>query len=137
MFISPVGENSFVQSSHINTVINNPGLFGLTLKEIQKKYDDYSEPLGIEGKAREELLKQIIRTGWIRLRRYTNRQWSVTVDKYSGSNKHHVRAWATEIMSGQLGQTEADAYMPVVITQLDPPHTVVMPLLELSWQELS
>ena len=49
MFISPEGESLFVQTSHINAVINDPGLFGITHKEIQKTYQNHDEPLGLEG----------------------------------------------------------------------------------------
>ncbi|MGO9116852.1 MAG: hypothetical protein ACLQPD_04480 [Desulfomonilaceae bacterium] len=83
LFVSPQGETLFLEQSHINTVILNPRRFGLTSQEIESEYSQYSEPLGVEGTAREKILRAIIVRGWIRLRRYVRPQekWSATVHK--------------------------------------------------------
>jgi hypothetical protein len=40
----------FVEIRHINKIIGNPELFGLTIEKIKKVYDKYNEPLGLEQK---------------------------------------------------------------------------------------
>ena len=118
MFISPDGEILFNNGSHIEAVISNPEQFGLTLDEITAEYSNYGEPIGMGGKARSVLLKKVIRNGWIRLRRYRNQQWSVTVDKLDKRTLKHLENWSLAILGGTLGVKEADPYMPVVITEL-------------------
>ena len=77
-FISPAGEIVEVGTSHIAKVIRTPEPFGLTMETIEKTYEKYSEPVGLEGQARKEILVKIIEKGWIRARRYRE-HWSVTV----------------------------------------------------------
>lgn len=82
-WISPKNEVINVPTVHIDTVITNPETFGLTKEGIQKIYDSYGEPLGSEGKAREEIILDLVRKGWIRIRQYRNQGWSVNVGKLS------------------------------------------------------
>jgi hypothetical protein len=134
MFISPEGQIRTVQTSHIDAVIKSPVTFGLTSEEIQKQYDKYSEPLGLEGKAREVLLRRIIKNGWIRLRRYPNRQWSITVNHYSDRNREFITDWAIRITKGYLGVKEEDLYMPAVVTQLGGASPVIKTIEEMCCQ---
>lgn len=118
MFISPGGEILLNKGSHIQTVICEPEKFGLTVDEINAEYCKYKEPVGMEGKARGVLLKKILRNGWIRLRRYPNRQWSVTVYKLDRQALNYLKIWSVTILEGLKGVSEADPFMPVVITKL-------------------
>jgi hypothetical protein len=120
MFISPKGEILLNQGSHIQAVICDPEKFGLTSDEINIEYRKYGEPVGMEGKARGVLLDKIIRNGWIRLRRYPNRQWSVTVAQLDPVTLSSLENWGLAILEGISGVKEADPYMPVVITKLLP-----------------
>ena len=92
--------------------------FGLTDDEINTEYCKYGEPIGMEGKARAVLLEKVIRSGWIRLRRYPNRKWSVTVGRLDASTLIRIKAWGVAILEGVSGVKEADPYMPVVITEI-------------------
>ena len=67
-WISPQGTIFPVTRSHINEVITNPERFGLTRGGIEAVYRKHKEPLGWEGKAREEIIKGLIVEGWIRIR---------------------------------------------------------------------
>ena len=118
-FISPTGKTLNVPTSHIASVIKDPLLFGLTTSEIEAAYKKHAEPLGLEGKARHEILLKIIKSGWIRLRRYQNQHWSVTVNNLSEKTIRNLNTWKRDILSGALGLTEADSQMPVLIKQLD------------------
>jgi len=77
-FLSPDGDLFRVPDNHIGVVIRDPHRFGLTRDEIEAAYHEHGERLGVEGEARKEILLQIIAGGWIRIRRYPNRHWSVT-----------------------------------------------------------
>jgi hypothetical protein len=109
-FISPNGKIITVGTSHIAEVIKNPEIFGLKLENIKEIYRKHNEPLGLEGKARREILIQIIQQGWIRLRRYRE-SWSVTVYRFSPETKHQLQNWAANI-------NDDDSFIPVKINEL-------------------
>ena len=69
-WISPDGEITPVGRNHISEVIGNPIKFGMTREEIERAYERHGEPLGLEGMAREEIIKNLIGRGWIRIRDY-------------------------------------------------------------------
>lgn len=76
-----VVENS---NSHIRVIIDNPEKFGVTSEYIQSVYDKHGETLGVEGEAREEVIREVSRNGWVRIRHYTSRgsdYWSIQVDR--------------------------------------------------------
>jgi len=73
------------QSRHILEVIKDPKYFGLTTKYIKGIYQKHHEILGSEQNAREELIKLISKSGWIRVRKYHGKQheyWSIQFDNY-------------------------------------------------------
>ena len=73
-FISPyAGQIICVPGSHIYTVIRHPKVFGLNSMYIQNLYRKYNERMGLEARARREILLLLIsEKGWIRLRRRRN-----------------------------------------------------------------
>lgn len=78
------------QSRHILEVIKNPKHFGLTTKYIKVIYQKHHEILGSEQNAREELIKMVSKSGWIRVRKYRGKQheyWSIQFDNYRKRNK--------------------------------------------------
>lgn len=115
-FINPQGKIiSCGVSSHISMIISHPEKFGYNKEFIDKTYSKYNEPIGIEGKAREEILMDLFRKGWMRIRRYVNKFWSINVIKLSKKNKDYIQEWASKILSGFMGYVEKDRYMPVKI----------------------
>ena len=113
-FISPFGKIISCGKTHIQKIIEDPKLFGYTKEEIEKIYDKYNEKVGQEGKAREEILKDLLKEGWVRLRRYKN-MWAVTIDKMNKKIKDRLQSWAEKIQTGLLGFKEQDVYTPVKI----------------------
>jgi hypothetical protein len=109
-WISPIGDLFEVGTSHIAEVIKDPEKFGLKLENIKEIYRKHNEFLGLEGKARAEILIQIIQQGWIRLRRYRE-SWSVTVYRFSNETKHQLQNWAANI-------NDDDSFIPVKINEL-------------------
>lgn len=68
-WISPEAEIVVVNSStHISEIISNPDKFGLTREDVEETYARHGERLGLEGKAREEIMKKVMSHGWIRAR---------------------------------------------------------------------
>ena len=115
-WISPKGEIINVAQNHIATVIENPETFDLTFEKIKEVYDSYGEPIGLEGKAREEIMLELIRNGWIRIRRYANKFWSINTPRLSKKVKDNIFDWASRITeNGIFGYKEKDIFMPVKI----------------------
>ncbi len=102
--------------NHISMVIANPEKFGLTKEEIQTVYDRHGEKIGVEGEARKELLLGTIADGWIRIRRFPNKHWSITAQSLSPAVQEHLRDWAIGVLVGIEGFKESDRYMPVRIS---------------------
>lgn len=55
-------------TTHIDEIIRNPDRFGFTKAEIEEAYSRHNEPIGLEGQAREEIMKKAMDDGWIRAR---------------------------------------------------------------------
>ena len=77
-------------SSHIKFIINNPEKFCLTTKVINEVYTKYNERIGFEGKAREEIIKNVLKYGWIRVRHYFGDKdyWSIQFDEWELRKKY-------------------------------------------------
>jgi hypothetical protein len=67
-WISPKGEVSVVGTKHIDDIVSNPKKFNLTKEEIDAVYEKHNEPKYVEGDARAEIMNELIRYGWIRVR---------------------------------------------------------------------
>jgi hypothetical protein len=115
-FITPGGKMiSTNGGSHISLVINSPEKFGFTKLQIVDLYKKYNEKLGVEGKAREQLLRLLIDKGWTRVRRYPNKFWSIQVKKLTKKAKDYLQDFASKILNGFHGFKEEDKYMPMKI----------------------
>jgi len=115
-WISPYGEVVEVGTNHIQLIISNPKKFGYTEDKIKEIYDKYNEPLGIEGKAREEIIKDVVNKGWIRVRRYDNKGYSVNIKQMTKKVKDILFDWAYKLLNtGIRGLKEKDKYIPVNI----------------------
>jgi hypothetical protein len=116
MWISPDGEILTDSGSHIEYVISNPDKFGLRRKYIEQIYAKYNEPLKQEGKARKELIFELVRRGWIRLRRYPNQYWSINVFQLNDEVRARLCKWAINVLDGMSEFKELDREMPVRIS---------------------
>ncbi len=96
----------------------NPGKFGVSFEAIEKLYQQYGEKIGLEGKARKEILISLINQGWIRLRRYRE-YWKVNLNDLNTTNKQYLKKWAIMIMRGDHGFKESDKWIDIVIDQPD------------------
>ncbi len=108
-----------LKTTHIRAVITSPEVFGLSRNYIESTYIKHGEKTGIEGNARDEILRIVLRNGWIRLRRHTNRYWAIQTGTVTDEKKRLIHRWAREILAGVYGYTEDDPYMPVKIEGLE------------------
>jgi hypothetical protein len=108
-----------VGTTHLRTVMKDPEVFGVSKDYIESKYINRREKTGLEGRARDEILRRVLRNGWMRLRRHTNRYWSVQTGAVTEEKKGFIQMWAREILSGKGGYRETDPYMPVKIDGLE------------------
>ena len=67
-FITPKREIVAVPDRHIIAIINDPKFFGLTLNHIKIVCKKHNEDLGWEGYARNEIILDLLKTDWVRLR---------------------------------------------------------------------
>ncbi len=118
-WINPDGVIYPVLKNHISFVIENHNIFGLTLQEITNIYQAEGEPLGLEGIARKEIIIALIRKGWIRIRNYPRKGWTINLRKYSQKEKSILHSWAVEMISFNLSIHEHD------IVNLDLPGEVI------------
>ena len=116
-FISPSGILIPVKGSHIATVVSFPSAFGFTKEEIDVAYAAHGESSYIEGRAREEVLRGVLKKGWIRLRRNRDR-WSVQCDRLDEKTQMQVQVWAKQILRGMGGYIEEDRYIDVILEGL-------------------
>jgi len=65
-------------STHVQFMIDNPSLFGLTTERIRSVYEKHGEQVGTEQKAREELIRHAAAMGWIRVRKYEKPSYSLS-----------------------------------------------------------
>ena len=81
-------------------MIVKPEAFGLTLSEIREVYEKFDEPLGFEGSAREELLRAVLKNGWIRVRFYPRFSYfSIELHSLTESAMEGISVWARSILS--------------------------------------
>lgn len=80
--------------THIEMIIKHPEVFGLTRDGITVIYQDYNELLGVEGKARYKIIMQLLASGFIRIRLYPNKHWSISAQKWDSRTKEVLSQWA-------------------------------------------
>ncbi|MDD5092731.1 MAG: hypothetical protein PHQ23_17670 [Candidatus Wallbacteria bacterium] len=117
-WISPDGEILSVRISHVDEIIRMPERFGLTREEAIAAYTRHGEPLGLEGSARDELIKRVCERGWIRIRIY--REYvSVTLHRLDSDAQFRLEKWE-KWLKRTAKNTEAnfDPHLPVRVTEL-------------------
>ena len=113
-WINPYGEILEMKTStHITEVCRHPGKFGLTQEYIERKFAEFNEPVGFEGKAREVIMKTVIAQGYIRIRAYRN-FWSVSIFTLDNKTKNALGAWAEIAAENQ----QMGKYAPVKLLEL-------------------
>jgi hypothetical protein len=114
-WISPNGEIIPVTTTHIDEVIKNPTIFGYTDEEIKDIFSKFDEPVGLESKAREKIVVDLVKKGWVRIRSYGNKGFSVNIQKLTSRIKDYLFDWSVRLTSpeGLFGAKEKDLYSPI------------------------
>jgi len=93
-WISPKGKILGVEITHIQFIIKNPVFFSLPKEYIEEIYKKHNENLGLEGDAREEIMKNLINCkGWIRIRR-SNNFWTAQLSNNFTENVIYLKKFA-------------------------------------------
>ena len=102
-----------VPITHIRAIMDSPEFFGLTIKEIHKKYDEFKEPYGFEGKARISILKNLIKNmGWIRLRfNMRHYRWIIESGTLDNAHKVAINALLELMLSMEITNNQTDIMM--------------------------
>ena len=104
--------------THIDMILKHPELFGLTKEKITSIYQEYNELMGVEGKARYQIIMQLIANGFIRIRLYPNKHWSISANSWDDQTKKILSQWAETAKHIK----NAGRYMNTVIST---PHQVI------------
>ncbi len=110
---------------HINEIWENPEKFGYTEKELKAVFKKHKEPRGAEGNAREEIMHDLIKKGWGRVR-YISRDDSYTVQIWAlnSKQKDNLYDWAVLVAKEETDK-KTIKHTEVVIMELKPGGDVI------------
>ena len=98
-WISPDGGIFTNFGVHIEAVCENPSAFGLTKEYMKGVYDKFRERWGLEGLARDEIMKLLYSRGWVRIRYNTSIDlYSIELDTLTSKHKSFLWAWASGLL---------------------------------------
>jgi len=99
-WVSPVGEMLSVKFTHIEAVIKNPEVFEITHSYIKKLYKKYRETVGLEGKARDEIVEGLINKKWMRIRYDKSQDYYIVGFKFFDKNQiDYLKKWSMGILA--------------------------------------
>ncbi len=98
-WISPGGEITPVADTHIEEVARDPGRFELTMAYLLAAYAREGERPWIEGRARRRIIMELVRRGWIRIRRFPRTgSWTLNIRSLDGDVRRSIAAWAAAML---------------------------------------
>ena len=103
-FISPKGEIVPVPVRHIVAIAKDPKLFGLTVENIKEVYARHKEDVGWEGYARNEIILDLLKKEWVRLR-FSSRSgtWRLQIFEELNDNlKKNILKFCKEVKNGNI-----------------------------------
>jgi len=103
-FISPNGEIEPVPHRHILTIAEDPQLFGLTVDDIKTVYKKHKEDVGWEGYARNEIILDLLKKDWVRLR-FTTKSgtWRLQIhEELNEKLKKNILGFCQKIKKGEI-----------------------------------
>lgn len=108
-----------VESSHIAMVIARPGMFGISLEYIEYIFNYFGEEMGTEGRARQCIILELVRKGWVRIRHYPRQgYWTVNVHSVSDRIMQGLYNWALKMIGSGVS--------PRDMVKLDMPGKQIM-----------
>ncbi len=104
-WISQDGRLIPVIDNHIGAVIRDPNIFGLTTDDIEAEYARENEQIGIEGHARRRIILDLVRRGWIRVRRFPRTgSWTVNVRSLGEVERRNLHGWAARMLDAEISR---------------------------------
>ena len=109
------GSKIYPISIHIQYIIQNPEKFKTSKEELKKTYKKFKEPFGFEGKARGEIITNVMKDGWLRVRHNKGRNdhWSIQCDSYK-KRTSMIKSFIKKMFMDEIKQ-----YDDLVITGID------------------
>jgi len=109
-WVAPNGKSIDVgTNTHIKYIINNPKIFGLDKKKIIDKYAEYGETIGIEGDARGEIMMNLMKKGWLRVRHIPRKDsWTIQTYYFGNKEKNNIWDWVREARKKNWANAFAD-----------------------------
>ncbi len=99
-WIAPDG-TAYPVTRHIDFMGRQPDLFGLSRESYIACFRKHNEKPGFEGKARKELFIEAFKQGWIRVRHYINRGWTVELYRLDDKSRENLSGWARLVMDNK------------------------------------
>lgn len=117
-WISPSGNIIPVLENHMKYVSSHPEKFNLTTLKIKSLYRKYKEPLGLEGKAREQILINILQQGWIRVRLVNRPEyWSIQTYTWNTKIKNNIWNWMIDAIDSDIISKYTDLKIGILKSQ--------------------
>ena len=120
----PDGTIHHVKIKHILEIINNPELFGETKDSIKSTYDSYKEKMPHEGNARVEIMKRVMKRGFIRIRERRN-HWIIQLYKLSPTEHKFISQWVNCVWDNLI-----DKYADIKVNTLQNNELTIIPFRE-------
>jgi len=99
-WISPNGKMVEIPNSHIAYVMKNPEMFGYSLDDLKAIEKEHGDRLEDEGKSRNQVMTDLLKKGWIRVRYDRQREWVLQVWTLSKKIKDNLFDWAYKMIDG-------------------------------------
>ena len=105
-WVNSSGKVYDVPTTHIEFVAKKPSLFNTTVEKMEKLYDKYDEKFPKqEGKARVEIMTDIVKKGWIRTRfRPREGAWVAETWNWGAREKKALINWVKYETNGKKVQ---------------------------------
>lgn len=94
-WLSPKSEIFPVEKTHIQAVAENPERYGTTLETVKREFEKYNEVFPFqEHKARGNILRIMIKNGWIRLRlNLRSATWTAETWEWGQRENEALQTW--------------------------------------------
>jgi hypothetical protein len=125
-----------VANSHIRFVNDNADLFGLNKVNIKAVYAKHKEKIGFEGKARVEIMSELISKGWIRARYKESNNanyWTLELDELTEISTANVIKWK-EMLLNLTPDLKSNLNTTIKIVQIKHNVEIKVSLNELSFE---
>lgn len=100
-WISPAGETIPVIMTHIDSVLKDPVRYGLTQEYIDRVAEENGGvgELRDGGKARDAIMVEMLKQGWVRVRKVSKpyEYWTIQIENLSRTVKRNIIKWVEEM----------------------------------------